>query len=217
VTAHVHDGRLDDVLRPRPVLRSEVVHDGLVWDVVRDTVDLGEAGTVQREYVQHPGAVGILALDDAGRVLLVRQYRHPVGYELWELPAGLLDTEGEAPVEAAERELAEEADLVAQRWDVLVDWFNSPGGMDEAIRVFLARDLSEVPHHERHEREHEEAGLVPVWVDLDEARDAVLAGRLHNPTAVVGVLAACAARETGWQTLRPADAPWPQHKAFRPR
>lgn len=204
-----------DVLAPRPVTASEVVHRGLVWDVVRDTVDLGASGTVRREYVHHPGAVGILALDEHDRVLLVRQYRHPVGYELWELPAGLLDVDAEPPVEAARRELAEEADLRAERWEVLVDWFNSPGGMDEAIRVFLARDLSAVPDGERHEREHEEADMEAVWVPLADARDAVLAGRLHNPTTVVGVLAACAARDAGWATLRPADAPWPEHKAFR--
>ena len=206
---------LRDECRPRPVTRSEVVHRGLVWDVVRDTVDLGEAGTVRREYVRHPGAVGILALDDAERVLLVRQYRHPVGYDLWELPAGLLDVDGEDPLSAARRELEEEADLRAGRWDTLVDWFNSPGGMDEAIRVFLARDVSHVPVHERFEREHEEAGMQWLWVPLDEAREAVLAGALHNPTAVVGVLAACAARDRGWVTLRSATAPWPEHKAFR--
>jgi 8-oxo-dGTP pyrophosphatase MutT (NUDIX family) len=212
VTGAFADG---DQLRPRPVVASEVVHAGLIWDVVRDTVDLGEAGTVRREYVRHPGAVGVVALDGQDRVLMVRQYRHPVGMELWELPAGLLDVPGEPPVGAAQRELAEEVDLVAGRWDVLVDWFNSPGGMDEAIRVFLARDLSPVPDDERHEREHEERDMVAEWVALDDARDAVLAGRVHNPTAVAGVLAACAARDTGWTTLRPADAPWPEHKAYR--
>lgn len=204
-----------DRLRPRPVVASEVVHAGLIWDVVRDTVDLGEAGTVRREYVRHPGAVGVLALDEQERILLVRQYRHPVGMELWELPAGLLDVPGEPPVGAAQRELAEEVDLVAARWDVLVDWFNSPGGMDEAIRVFVARDLSPVPDDQRHEREHEERDMVAEWVPLDVARDAVLAGRVNNPTAVAGVLAAAAARDAGWTTLRPVDAPWPEHKAYR--
>ena len=102
---------------------------------MRDTVDLGEGGVVQREYVQHTGAVGILALDEDGRVLFVEQYRHPVGMTLWELPAGLLDVRGELPLRAAQRELAEEADLRAGRWDLLIDWFNSPGGMTEALRL----------------------------------------------------------------------------------
>jgi len=206
-----------DTVAPRRVLDHETVHKGLIWDVVRDTVDLGAAGVVQREYIRHPGAVGILALDDHGRVLFVEQYRHPVGMTLWELPAGLLDVEGEPPLHAARRELAEEADLRAGRWDVLIDWFNSPGGMTEALRLYLARDLSPVPHAERHEREAEELGMPVRWVSLEQARDAVLRGDLHNPGAVVGVLAACEARAQGWRTLRPAHAPWPEHPAFRDR
>ncbi len=204
-----------DTYAPRQVTDSEVVHSGLIWEVVRETVDLGESGTVRREYVSHPGAVGVMALDDQDRALFVYQYRHPVRHDLWELPAGLLDVRGELPLDAARRELAEEADLTATRWDVLIDWFNSPGGMDEAIRVYLARDLSSVPEDDRHERLHEERDMVAEWVPLDEARDAVLSGRLHNPTTVAGVLAACASREQGWASLRPADAPWPEHKAFR--
>lgn len=206
---------LTDRLAPRRVTGSETAFHGMVWDVARDTVDLGDAVEVRREYVRHPGAVGILALDDAGRVLVLQQYRHPVRHDLWELPAGLLDVDGEPPVEAARRELAEEADLLAERWHVLVDWFNSPGGSDEAVRVFLARGLSDVPDAERYAREHEEASMEAAWLDLDGARDAVLAGRLHNPTTVVGVLAAAASRDRGWASLRPADASWPEHPRLR--
>jgi len=205
-----------DSFAHRPVTASETVYSGLVWDVVRDTVDLGEAGTVRREYVKHTGAVAVMAMDDDGRVLFIRQYRHPVGMQLWELPAGLLDVAGEPPLEAARRELAEEADLRAERWDVLVDWFNSPGGMTEALRLYLARGLSEVPEAERHTREAEEHGMLTAWVPLAEAVDAVLTGRLHNPGSVVGVLAADAAARQGWSTLRPGDAPWPEHPAWRP-
>jgi 8-oxo-dGDP phosphatase len=208
---------LQDLLVPRPVLASTTVHHGLIWDLVRDSVDLGEAGVVQREYIDHPGAVGILALDQQDRVLLIRQYRHPVRALLWELPAGLLDVDGELPAAAAARELAEEADLVAGRWHLLIDWFNSPGGMNEAIRVFLARDLAEVPAEQRHHRHGEELGMLTAWVGLDQARDAVLAGRIHNPTAVVGILAGWAARTQDWATLRPPDAPWPEHPRMRER
>jgi hypothetical protein len=102
------------------------------------------------------------------------------------------------------RELAEEADLRADTWHVLVDFYTTPGGSSERIEVFLARGLHEVPEGERHVRIHEEADMVPVWVPLDDAVDAVLAGRLHSPTAVVGVLAAARARERGWDELRPA-------------
>jgi 8-oxo-dGDP phosphatase len=206
---------LADLLGGRPVLDRETVFDGMIWDVVRDTVDLGEAGVVRREYVLHPGAVCILALDDDQRVLLLRQYRHPVQAQLWELPAGLLDVAGEPPAAAAARELAEEADLRAQRWDVLLDWYNSPGGMSEALRCYLARDLSQVPVSQRHTRGEEEHGMVARWVPLDDARDAVLAGRIHNPGAVAGILAAWVARQLGWSTLRPADAPWPEHPDHR--
>ena len=211
------DKPLRDEFAPRKVLQRETVYEGLVWDVVRDTVDLGEGGVVKREYVQHTGAVAILALDEDGRVLLIEQYRHPVGMTLWELPAGLLDIKDEDPLDAAKRELAEEADLRAERWDVLADWFNSPGGMTEALRLYLARGLSPVPEAERHEREAEEKGMVTRWVPLQEAREAVLGGALHNPSAVVGVLAACEGRAQDWRTLRPGDAPWPEHPALRDR
>lgn len=197
-----------------PVLSSETVHDGLVWDVRRDVVDLGH-GTVTREVLVHTGAVGVVALDEQDRVLLLRQYRHPVRHFLWEPPAGLLDVADEDPLTTARRELAEEADLLADEWHVLVDFFNSPGGSTESFRCYLARGLSPVPEADRHERTDEERDMAAGWVPLDEARDLVLAGRLHNPTAVNGVLAACAAREAGWTTLRPADAPWPERSPGR--
>ena len=206
---------LADTFVSRPVVEQELIHKGMVWDLVAERVDLGEAGVVRREFLRHPGAVCVLALDDAGRVALVHQYRHPVRMQLWELPAGLLDVAGEPPLLAAQRELAEEADLRAATWHVLIDWFNSPGGMDEALRCYLARDLSPVPEAERHAREGEEVDMPLRWVDLDDAHAAVLAGRVHNPGTVVGVLASVAARDLGWTTLRPADAPWPEHPGYR--
>ncbi|GIG20925.1 NTP pyrophosphohydrolase [Cellulomonas chitinilytica] len=189
-----------DSAAPRPVVSHEVLHHGKVWDLATDVVDLGDSQVV-REYVDHPGAVAVVALDEADRVLLVSQYRHPVRHELWELPAGLLDVEGEELVVAAARELAEEADLVAGSWWTLVDFFTSPGGSDERIVVFLARDLSAVPDADRYTRVDEEADMALAWLPLDEAVDAVLAGRLHSPTAITGVLAAAAARARQWSTL----------------
>jgi ADP-ribose pyrophosphatase len=197
-----------DEIDPRPVVRHELLHAGRVFDLVREDVELGAAGTVTREYLDHPGAVAIVALDDADRVLLLRQYRHPVRAFLWEVPAGLLDVEGEPPRDAAARELAEEADLAAVRWDVLVDFTTTPGASNEALRVFLARDLSPVPHHELHRRTGEEADMEQAWVPLDEAVALVLGGGVHNPSAVVGILAAAASRAGGWASLRPAGAPW---------
>ncbi|MFB7797748.1 NUDIX domain-containing protein [Isoptericola sp. NPDC056134] len=201
-----------DEQAPRPVLRHEVLQRGRIVDLVRDDVDLGAAGTVTREYVVHPGAVAVVALDDADRVLLLRQYRHPVRSRMWEVPAGLLDVDGEPPAEAAARELAEETDTTAARWHVLADFASSPGSSDEAVRVFLARGLGPVPDADRHMRTGEEAEIELRWVPLDEAVARVLDGSLHNPSAVVGVLAAAASRAGGWASLRPADAPWPSRR-----
>jgi 8-oxo-dGTP pyrophosphatase MutT (NUDIX family) len=193
----------------RTTTSEELLHQGRVWDLRRDTVDLGDGQTVVRELVVHPGAVGVLAIDDHDRVLLIRQYRHPVGMSLWEPVAGLLDVLDEPPVDAAARELVEEAGLVAERWDVLVDIENSPGGTSETIRCFLARDLAPVAGG-RPPGEGEERDLPHTWVPLDDAVLGVLAGRLTAPLTVTGVLAAEASRSRGWSTLRPAASPWPQ-------
>jgi len=193
----------EDRTAPRPVVQHTVLHEGRVWDLVSDEVDLGDSQVV-REWVDHPGAVAVIALDEDERVLLLQQYRHPVRSELWEPPAGLLDVEGEPHVDAAARELAEEADLVAGSWWRLVDFYTTPGGSSERITIFLARDLSPVADEDRFERTDEEASMVPAWIALDDAIEAVLAGRLHSPTAVTGILAAAAARASGWTTLRPA-------------
>ncbi|PRY63822.1 ADP-ribose pyrophosphatase [Knoellia remsis] len=204
----VGDEALADAFDPAPVTDSEVVMSGRVWDVVRDSVDLGEAGVHTREYVRHPGAVAVLALDEDERVCLVQQYRHPIRSRDWEVPAGLLDVPGEPAWVAAARELHEEADLTAARWDVLLDVRPSPGGLDEAIRVFLARDLGEVPEGERHTREAEEHGMPVRWVALDTLVDAVLAGRIRNGVLAAAALAAYVERGRDWSGLRPHDATW---------
>ena len=152
-------------------------------------------------------AVGVVALDDVGRVALIKQYRHPVGRKLWELPAGLRDVAGEDLALAAARELGEEADLRAARYDLLVDLHTSPGFSAETIRIFLARELSPVPEQERHERTDEEADIELAWIELDEAVAMVLRGEITNAAAVGGLLSAARARDDGWATLRPADTP----------
>jgi 8-oxo-dGDP phosphatase len=205
----VDGSQLSDAPAARTLRGSDVVFSGHVWDVVRETVELTDGDPVVRDVQRHPGAVTILALDDDENVLFIQQYRHPVRRELWELPAGLLDVAGEEPLLAAQRELAEEADLVAADWAVVADWFNSPGGSSEANRIYLARGLSAVPAEQRHEREAEEKDLVPVRVPLAQAVAAVLEGRFANPGSVIGVLALQAVKAGGWTALRPADTPWP--------
>ncbi|MDO5049681.1 MAG: NUDIX hydrolase [Actinomycetaceae bacterium] len=196
----------------KPVTSHERVWEGAVFDMDEDRVVVVEGQEpVVRHYVAHTGAVAIVALregDGGPQVALVDQYRHPVQATLWEIPAGLLDVEGESPLEAAKRELWEEADLVAERWDVLVDYFTSPGGSTEGLRIFLARDVSEVPEGERYARDDEEALMSLRWVSLDEAVSAIHAGKIHNPSAVVGILATASARAQNWAPLRDAEAPW---------
>ena len=200
---------LRDRLERRPVLSSELAFAGRVWDVRSEHVDLGEGGVVVRDFVDHTGAVAVLAVDDEDRAVLVQQYRHPVGAFEWELPAGLLDVDGEPALLSAARELHEEADLVAGEWHLLLDHYASPGGSTEALRVFLARDLTDVPDHERHAREGEELGMPVRRVPLDELLEAVLAGEVHNVTLMVSVLAASRLRERGWAGLRSVHEPWP--------
>ncbi len=186
-----------------------VLRTGRVIDVRTDDVVLPDGSTATRDVVVHPGAVGIIALDDADRVLLLQQYRHTVRQLLWEPPAGLLDEAGEDPLVAAQRELFEEAHHRAGQWHVLVDAFTSPGMTDESIRIYLARDVRPADEP-RFEAVEEERDMPLRWVPIGEVVAAVLGGRLHNPIAVMGVLAAARARDAGFAGLRPADAGWPQ-------
>lgn len=197
-----------------PHRAGDLAYPGRVWDVRVDDVTLPHGETVTRDLVLHQGAVGVIALDDQDRVLLLRQYRHPVGRYLWEPPAGLLDDPDETPLATAQRELVEEAGMVAEQWWQLADWFNSPGGTTEAFRCYLARGIAPAPGG-RPQRDGEEFDMPVRWLPLDEALDGVLAGRLQNPTTVTGVLAASARRATGWRDLRPADAPWPARDHLR--
>ncbi len=178
-----------------------------MFTVVTDEVAMPGGETAARDYLVHIGAVGVVALDADDRVVLVRQYRHPVGRHLWELPAGLIDVPGEPLVDAAARELAEEADLTAARWDLLIDAHTTPGCSDEVIRLYLARDLAPVPPQRRYRREQEEAELTVSRVGLDDAVAMALSGKITNAACLVGVLATVQARSRGWSTLRPVDVP----------
>ncbi|MET8983635.1 NUDIX hydrolase [Streptomyces sp. NPDC004539] len=182
---------------------------GKKTSVRTDDVVMPDGSVVRRDYQVHPGSVAVLALDDEDRVLLIKQYRHPVREKLWEIPAGLLDVPGENPLHAAQRELYEEAHVKAENWHVLTDVYTTPGGCDEAVRVFLAQGLSEAEGR-RFEVEDEEADMEYARVPVAELVRGVLAGELHNNCLVVGVLSLVAARAgDGLGALRPAEAAWP--------
>ncbi|MER6333161.1 NUDIX hydrolase [Streptomyces sp. NPDC001034] len=188
---------------------TETPFVGNKTSVRTDDVVMPDGSVVHRDYQVHPGSVAVLALDEEDRVLLINQYRHPVRQKLWEIPAGLLDVPGENPLHAAQRELYEEAHVKAEDWRVLTDVYTTPGGCDEAVRVFLARELSEA-EGERFAAEHEETDMEHARVPVDELVRRVLAGDVHNNCLVVGVLSLVAARGgDGLDALRPADAPWP--------
>jgi ADP-ribose pyrophosphatase len=201
---------LDDV-RDVPasweILDSKERFKGRVIAVRTDTVRMPGDEVADRDYVVHPGSVAVVALDEDHRVLLLRQYRHPVRRLLWELPAGIRDVEGEPLVECAARELAEEAGYRAKTWHTLVDIYSSPGMTNEHIRIFLARDLTEIPEDENgFVRQHEETDMPVVWVPLADGVNRALTGMIHNSPAVAGILAAYAALSDGFAALRPADA-----------
>lgn len=173
----------------RVVSSAERFH-GRVFDVVTDQVEMPDGEVAPRDYLKHVGAVGVVALDDENRVVLVRQYRHPVRAFLWELPAGLVDVAGEDPAATALRELTEEADLTAGRVEHLVDLHTTPGCSNEMIRIYLATELREVPETHRHVRSGEEQEIEVRRLPLADAIKMIFQGEITNGPAVAGLLAA---------------------------
>jgi 8-oxo-dGDP phosphatase len=199
---------IGDITGSWPVTASAELGSGAMVRLRKDMVRMPDGEVVGRDVLEHPGAVAVLALDAEEGVLMIRQYRHPVGRLLWEIPAGLRDVAGEPLRTTAERELLEEAGYRASEWSVLTDSYSSPGISTERIRIFLARGPVLVPESERsYVPEHEEAHLELAWVPLDELVARILAGDLHNGVTALGILAAYAARQDGFTTLRGTDAP----------
>lgn len=198
------DEPVDDP-RKYPTLSSRTAFEGKVVSLRQDEVEMSDGSRAHRDVVVHPGAVGVIALDGEERIVMIRQYRHPVRRYLWEVPAGIKDVADEPPVETARRELAEEVGLKADRWDRLLDFFATPGGSNEEVTVFLARGLSEVARSADFVVSAEELDLEVRRIPLEDALSAVRSGRVRNSIAVAGVLAVVIARAAGWQGLRPAD------------
>ena len=189
------------------VVKSETPYEGAVVTVRLDTVRMPDGGLADREVVEHVGSVAVVAIKNTGELLLIRQYRHPVGGYLWELPAGLCDQDGEDPLDTARRELAEETGWHAARWATLVDVRPSPGMSSEVVRIYVARGLSE--RHRDGEEAGEEQDLQQRWLILPEAVRKVLDGRITNGLAVAGILAAAVGAGVRDVGTRLADCPWP--------
>jgi 8-oxo-dGDP phosphatase len=201
---------ITDAAEQWPVVSSAELLRSRLVTVRSDKVRTPDNHLAERDVVLHPGAVAVLALDADQRVLMIRQYRHPVGRLLWELPAGLRDVDGEDPWVTARRELMEEAGYRARDWRVLADYYSSPGFSTERLRIYLARGLEVVPEADRDfTPEAEEAHLLTAWLALDDGVRKVLAGELHNGSAALAIMAGYAARSEGFDRLRPADAPEP--------
>ena len=183
---------------------SETLYVGKIFALRADEVRMPGGNTARREVVEHYGAVAVIAMDDDDNIVMVYQYRHPVGRRLWELPAGLLDMSSEPAHVTAARELKEEAGLSAQNWRVLVDLVSTPGFSDESVRVYLATGLSDVGRPDAHD---EEADLVAQWFPLDDAVRMAMSGEIVNTIAVSGILAAHAVRDD-FDSLRSVDAAW---------
>lgn len=189
-----------------PVDSSTEVFRNRLIAVRNDEVRMPGNHIAERTVVSHPGAVAVLALDGADRALMIRQYRHPAGRLMWELPAGLRDHPGEPLVEAAKRELLEETGYRAASWHSLVDHYSSPGISNERLRIFLARDLELAPDS-GYVRKDEESLIVAGWLLLPDAVQAILAGKLHNSATIAGLLAGFLAWTQGFTGLREASAP----------
>jgi ADP-ribose pyrophosphatase len=199
-----------------PLRGRQILGRGAVQNFVNDDVETPDGALMRRQYTQHPGAVAVLAWNDADQVAVIRQYRQPVGMELVELPAGLLDHADEDYLLAAKRELAEEVALSAGEWRVLTDLFSTPGATQESLRIYLATGLREIARPDGFALEDEEAAMGVYWAAREDLLDAIFAGRVQNPSLLNGLLALEAARRSGrLDSLRPADAPWPARAAVQ--
>jgi ADP-ribose pyrophosphatase len=181
-----------DVAEQWEVVDSEVLADtGWVVTLRADRVRRPghpDDEPFRRFVLEHPGAAVILALDTEDRVFCLRQYRHAAGRRFVELPAGLLDVEGEGAEQAARRELVEEAGLEATEWTHLGTTYGSPGISQEVHHLYLARGLSEVDND--FVAEHEEADMSTEWIGFDDLLAAVLDGRVQDGPVVQAVLLA---------------------------
>jgi len=173
------------------VSSSDIVYSGPVAEVRRETFDFAGKQVI-RDFSSHPGSVGVVALrKEAERleILLVRQYRHPAGLYMWELPAGLRDVDGETAAECARRELSEETGHDASTLEPLLELAMSPGGSDEVMQIFAT--WNPIPKMQwTPPSEAEESDMIFEWIDLMRAQNSAMNGHIKNAAAIAGILAA---------------------------
>ena len=184
---------------PETKLDGEVVFSGRLLTVRKDRVALAGGGVTSREVVLHPGAVALAAVDGDGNFIFVRQYRYPVGVELWEVPAGKLEP-GEEPFRAAHRELAEETGLAATMMQPLTVFFTTPGFCDEKMHLFLATGLG--PARPSDIRPDDDEFIEVERVPLDEAVLMAVDGRIKDAKTIAAIFLARAAL---CQPVRPVE------------
>jgi ADP-ribose pyrophosphatase len=161
------------------------IYDGRVIRLTLDRVQLPNDAQCELEIVHHPGGAAVVAVDDADRVCLIKQYRHAAGGWIWELPAGKLEPD-EAPLKTAQRELCEEAGVVAANWQSMGCLTSSPGVFTEVIHLFYATELSGAA---RNPEEHE--AIEVHWWPLSEAVRAIEVGDIHDAKTVIGLYRTC--------------------------
>lgn len=169
-----------------PILERKVAFEGMIWNVLSESFDFGEQ-RLTREFIDHPGAVAVAAINERDQILLIRQYRHPVREYLWEIPAGLMDIPGEDQAQAAARELHEETGYQAESWQELISFYTTPGGNNEKIGIFTATDLRFIGRPEN--QDGEERDMEIRWFDQADALNSVLSGDIKNPSTVVAIMA----------------------------
>lgn len=164
------------------LLESAVQYRGRIINVRQDRVRTPPGKDAFREVVEHPGAVAILALDGEGKVVLLQQYRHPIGRVIWEIPAGKLEP-GEDPLRCGQRELAEEACLAGENWELLTAIYTTPGFCDEKIYLYRVTGLSE----DRSCSTEEDEAVVVCRVPLEQAREMIRRGEIVDAKTIVAL------------------------------
>ena len=162
------------------------IFNGKIIKVYCDEVELSDGTRTERELVSHREAVAVLAVNAKQELLMVTQFRYPIGREMLELPAGLID-EGEKPLETEKRELKEETGYEAEKWELLTSTYSSPGSHDEKIYIYLAGEFTHVSELRLDDNERLVFSIETIEVVLRR----INAGEIQDGNTIIGVLLYC--------------------------